>query len=72
MFSYDKEDCIRRCQQRKNHETITAKNASLVVRKMAGMFQPPTPGSNMEIFRQIQRVSSFEMAEEIVQKYLDI
>ena len=39
---------------------------------MAGMFQPPTPGSNMEIFRQIQRVSSFEMAEEIVQKYLDI
>lgn len=72
MFSYNKEECIRRCQQRKNHETITAKNASFVVRKMAGMFQPPTPGSNMDIFRQIQRVSSFAMADEIVQKYLHI
>lgn len=82
IFSYSTEVCIRRCQQRKNHETITARNASTVVRKMAGMFESPAPLNNEtrdnvhcrggEFFHKMERVSSFAMANALVQKYLHI
>ena len=71
--------CIRRCKERKYHETITAQNAHIVVKKMAGMFEPPVPLDGAEVnvrcrggefFRRIERVSSFDMANKLVQKYV--
>lgn len=79
IFSYSTEVCIRRCQERKNHETVTARNAAYVVRKMVGMFEPPVPVDGAkhnvrckdgEFFRKVERVCSFDMADDLVQKYL--
>jgi len=80
VFSYTVEVCIRRCQQRTNHETISARNAAAVVRRMAREFEPPVPlhGANNnarcrngEFFHRIQYVSSFEMSDDLVEEYLD-
>ena len=81
IFAYNTEVCIRRCRQRKNHETITSRNASAVVRKIAGMFEVPDQLNGTihnarrrggEFFHRIERVSSFAMADALVQKYLVI
>lgn len=81
VFSYSHEVCIRRCRERRYHETISAGNASSVVRKMAKLFEPPVPldGSkvnvrcrNGEFFRRMECVSSFDVANDLVQQYLQL
>lgn len=80
IFSYNTEVCISRCQERQGHETINAKNASMVVRRMSGKLEAPIPigeagqnvtCSNEEVFRKIERVSSFDMANDLVGRYLE-
>ena len=69
VFSYEKEVCIRRCKERRNHETIDTRNAAVVVRGMAKEYRPPLPHSP-----QYQRhvvINSFRKSDEIVQSYLD-
>ncbi|KAL3787877.1 hypothetical protein HJC23_000419 [Cyclotella cryptica] len=80
VFSYDPKVCIRRCQQRINHETVTSRNASIVVRNISNMLQAPVPLDGAarhnircwggEVFRKIERVSSFPMADNLVGRYL--
>lgn len=80
VFSYDPEVCIRRCHLRINHETVNSRNAFIVVRHISDKFQAPVPLDGAarrnircwsgEFFRKIEHVSSFQMADELVGRYL--
>ena len=69
VFDYDKEMCIRRCRDRRNHETIDAGNASIVVRGMAKNFRPPPPNSGQ--YHRHVTVTSFRKSNEVAQSYLE-
>ena len=69
VFNYDKELCIRRCKERRNHETIDSRNAAGVVRGMAKGFRPPLPHSPQ--YQRHVTITSFRKSNEIVQSYID-
>ena len=69
VFNYEKEECIRRCKERKNHETVNARNAAVVVRGMAKEYRPPLPHSPQ--YQRHVTINSFRKSDEIVQSYLD-
>eukprot|EP00984_Skeletonema_dohrnii_P020075 scaffold9705_cov151-Skeletonema_dohrnii-CCMP3373.AAC.2 len=69
VFNYDKELCIRRCKERRNHETIDSRNAAGVIRGMAKEFQPPLPHSPQ--YQRHVTITSFRKSNEIVQSYID-
>ena len=80
IFSYNKEDCVRRCEQRgNNHETIKPHMARGVVERIASQFYPPVPRGRHhdaakckggEFFRRVECVSSFTMANSTAERYL--
>ncbi|KAL3767513.1 hypothetical protein ACHAWU_000176 [Discostella pseudostelligera] len=81
VFMHHKEDCIRRCQMRRGHETIRPNEAGMVVSKMARLFRPPIPlrdmsrwgyvqCSNGERFRRLEFISSFQQADALADSYL--
>lgn len=69
VFKYGKEVCIRRCIERRNHETVDARNAAAVVRGMAREYRPPLPHSPQ--YQRHVTINSFKKSDEIVQSYLD-
>mmetsp|Transcript_84 Transcript_84/g.182 ORF Transcript_84/g.182 Transcript_84/m.182 type:complete len:216 (-) Transcript_84:165-812(-) len=80
VFQFEKDVCIARCQQRRNHETIHPSKAAGVVTFLAKQFYPPVPSvrnngghvecSGGERFHRLERVSSFNMADNLVESYL--
>ena len=83
VFLYDKKTCIKRCEQRRNHETINPHNARDVVERMASLFRPPVArsrhsnyrGNNVrcsvgEMYRRVVYVFSFKMAHNLAETYL--
>ena len=66
--------CIARCQQRPRHETVAPREAARVVSTMARQFRPPAPaghgGAGGERFQRLERVTSFRMADTLVERYL--
>eukprot|EP00571_Detonula_confervacea_P008530 CAMPEP_0172315962 /NCGR_PEP_ID=MMETSP1058-20130122/26807_1 /TAXON_ID=83371 /ORGANISM="Detonula confervacea, Strain CCMP 353" /LENGTH=220 /DNA_ID=CAMNT_0013030171 /DNA_START=43 /DNA_END=705 /DNA_ORIENTATION=+ len=79
IFDYDKDVCITRCKQRKGHETLHPSKAPGVVSLLAKKFRPPVSrgrnGGNVqclggEAFRRLERVSSFNMADNLAESYL--
>ncbi|KAL3800882.1 hypothetical protein ACHAW5_002033 [Stephanodiscus triporus] len=67
VFDYDTDVCIERCRARRGHETIRPSEAAGIVSEMARRFRSPGRG---ERFRRIVRVSSFRMADDLVEHYL--
>jgi predicted kinase len=79
VFSHNSDDCIRRCQNRRGHETIHPNEAAMVVSKMASEFRPPVPLQNVtswvqcssgERFRRLEIISSFKQADDLADSYL--
>ena len=75
VFQYDKDECIIRCVDRTNHETINPGNAKGIVSLMAKQFHPPTmtDGDNNqenECYRTLHFVTSFEQAEMTASAYV--
>ncbi len=69
IFNYEKEVCIRRCKERRDHETIDPGNAAVVVRGMAKEYRPPLPHSPQ--YQRHVTINSFRKSNEIVQSYID-
>ena len=67
VFQYSREECVIRCQERPNHETIRASSAKRVVSFIGNKFKPP---DNSEGLRTIRTVSSFQQANAIASDYL--
>lgn len=61
-----KEECVRRCESRPNHETIQRGEERQVVNKMMSMFEAPHMS---EGFRRVQRVSREEHVNELMVEY---
>mmetsp|Transcript_186 Transcript_186/g.320 ORF Transcript_186/g.320 Transcript_186/m.320 type:complete len:152 (-) Transcript_186:135-590(-) len=87
VFSFKEDVCLRRCEQRINHETIKAHMAREVVERMASQFRPPVPHEKKcffrngkhhhivkcnggEEYRNVQYVSSFTKADQLVMRYI--
>ena len=81
VFQGEVDDCITRCKQRRNHETVHPSKAAGVVSLVARQFRPPIlrGGNNNggrveckggEHFHRLERVSSFRMANDLVSDYL--
>ena len=66
IFEYDKDVCIRRCKERQGH-SLSPNLAALVVNRMSKRYERPYPEEN---FRHIEYVTSFDMADKLVDKYL--
>jgi predicted kinase len=77
VFQFPTNLCIRRCQERHNHETITEENASGIVRLMVSQFSPPVPKRSVskrdkaEKFRNIKTLNSMDAFNDLVLQYLD-
>lgn len=73
IFQFPMDLCIRRCQERRNHETITEENAAGIVRLMARQFSPPLRNrNNTESFRNIKTLNSLNAVNDLEQQYLYI
>ena len=73
VFQFPMDLCIRRCRERRNHETITEENASGVVRLMLRQFSPPLPNRiNTETFRIIKTLDRLDAFNDLVLEYLNI
>lgn len=55
VFSFKEDVCLRRCEQRRNHETIKAHMAREVVERMASQFRPPVPREKKIFFKNGER-----------------
>lgn len=80
VFDYQNAVCITRCQQRRGHETLHPSKAAGVVSLVAKQFRPPIPRqrnggevqcSGGEQFRRLERVTSFIMADDLAERYLE-
>ena len=73
VFQFPMDLCIQRCQERRNHETVTAQNATGVVQQMLRQFSPPLPNRiNTETFRNIKTLDSLDAFNDLVLEYLNI
>ncbi|KAL7542577.1 hypothetical protein ACHAWF_007204, partial [Thalassiosira exigua] len=79
VFRYDEDVCVTRCQKRRGHETMHPSKARGVVSLLARKFRPPVVRTRNSIivrcsggenFRRLSRVTSFEMANELAESYL--
>lgn len=70
FFDYGIEVCIDRCDRREHHETLTgAKLIRDVVPRMHSLLAPPNANANIETFRKITVVNSFDQADKVVLLY---
>lgn len=73
VFQFPMDLCIRRCQERRNHETVNSRNAARIVGMMAGQFSSPLSNqNNSEAFRAIKSLESTSEVEELIVEYLNI
>jgi len=73
VFQYGMDLCIRRCQSRRNHETITPQIAVEVVQRMVQQFSPPLPNRiNSETFRTLKTISDVNSFNDLVMEYLTL
>jgi predicted kinase len=71
VFQFPMDLCIRRCQERRNHETITTQNAAGIVRLMMRQFSPPVrKRRHTETFRNIKTLNSLDAFDDLVLQYL--
>lgn len=61
-----REECVRRCEVRQNHETIERGLERQVVNKMMSMFEAP---SRQEGFRRVDRSSRQEQVNDLMAEY---
>ena len=66
VFSFPRDVCIERCEERIGHETVSRDNARQVVGSMWKQFV--SPGET--IYRSLQTVTSFRQANSIASEYL--
>lgn len=72
VFSYSKDVCIRRCENRRGHQTMSQGKARMVVSMMMSRFSPPLQnGADGETFRTLRNVTNIQMANDIVLEYLN-
>eukprot|EP00544_Gedaniella_sp_CCMP2646_P001987 CAMPEP_0202504584 /NCGR_PEP_ID=MMETSP1361-20130828/44934_1 /ASSEMBLY_ACC=CAM_ASM_000849 /TAXON_ID=210615 /ORGANISM="Staurosira complex sp., Strain CCMP2646" /LENGTH=283 /DNA_ID=CAMNT_0049138119 /DNA_START=17 /DNA_END=868 /DNA_ORIENTATION=+ len=64
-----KEECVRRCEFRENHETIERGQERQVVNKMMSMFEAPV---RHEGFRRVERISRQEHVNDLMEEYRGI
>mmetsp|Transcript_20538 Transcript_20538/g.30508 ORF Transcript_20538/g.30508 Transcript_20538/m.30508 type:complete len:221 (-) Transcript_20538:37-699(-) len=88
VFQYNLETCVGRCKQRGNsHETLRPGEERQAVERMADLWNPPSLSKNVtdvvlrqgkrgrdnvENFRSVRYVSSFEMVDQLLKEYLKI
>jgi predicted kinase len=73
VFQIPMELCIRRCCERRRHETVNAENAAQIVRTMARQFSPPLSNrNNLETFRTIKVFDSTSAFHDLVEDYLNV
>ena len=71
VFLYPAEECVRRCERRKKHETVDASNARAIVGRMANDFHPPLPNRNCsEEFRNLRCIYEFQQSNDVAMEYL--
>lgn len=63
------DECIQRCQRRKNHPSIAAKDARNVVNSMARQMSAPTPGNGEDI-RHVRYICDRTAFDEAIVEYL--
>lgn len=77
-FNFEKNVCVRRCEERENHETLPNNDSRLIRRVVAGMYSslhvPQNDNSSnddgeKQIYRKITEVKSFQQANKLVQQY---
>jgi predicted kinase len=64
-----KEECVRRCEFRENHETIERGQERQVVNKMMSMFEAPI---RHEGFRRVERISRQDHVNDVMEEYRGI
>ena len=69
VLEIPKEECIRRCEARRHHETIRPGEEREVVERMNRQFEPPHRG---ECFRNVQRASHVRRVDDLVKEYSNI
>ena len=62
-----KQECIRRCQARVNHETIAPGEERVVVEKLYSQFQTP---HHDEGFASVQRLNHVDQVNRVLQEYV--
>jgi predicted kinase len=67
VFDIPKDECIRRCENRRNHETISPGNARKVVECMVRQFSAP-----VEKFRTLTQVSNLDAVHELIIQYSNV
>jgi len=65
------EECVRRCQQRKKHETLSSHEARGVVTNMARQMIPPLVKGNREGIRSVRCVVNADDFSNAVREYLE-
>ena len=77
-FNFEKNLCIRRCEERTNHETLPNNDSRLIRQVVSRMYNslriPQNDNSSnddgeKEIYRKIVEVKSFKQANKLVQQY---
>jgi predicted kinase len=67
VFDIPKEECVRRCETRRNHETISPGEARQVVEGMVRQFSAP-----VERFRTLRQVSDLDAVHELIIQYSNL
>ncbi len=81
VFTHNRDECIRRCQLRRGHETVRPDDAIRVVSRISSIFRPPIPlrdvirrgqlqCSGGERYRRLEFIYSFEQADALADSYL--
>jgi len=60
--------CVRRCEERQHHETVSPREAKEIVMRMYSQFQ--TPSKEREPFRRLHFVTHMRMIDELLASYL--
>ena len=75
LFDYSVEECISRCDRRKNHETIKPGEAAPIVRRMKSSLKVPNINATLgtvENFQSIIVIDDLNKANDTIRKYLKI
>lgn len=72
-FDYASKTCLNRCLNRGEHETITRKNAKMVVSRMNSQLNPPNcedEQSDFQLYQNVNIITSFREANQAIYDYL--
>ncbi|CAB9530758.1 polynucleotide kinase 3'-phosphatase [Seminavis robusta] len=65
------DDCIRRCQQRRNHPGLSAQDAKGVVLQMAKQMSPPPKNNNTEGIRKVVHITDVNMFNDTLVTFMN-